>query len=657
MKFPSRASRRLEALRVALIVSLMTHFATLSHAETGVSGNVFSDTIWTVNNSPYRVKGNLLIGLDATLTIEPGVEVRVESGYGIVVGSMTFGRGDLVARGTADLPVRFTAVTADGREPEPGGWVGIRFRSEAGDAVFDSDGVYVAGSVLDHVIVEFAGQVGGIEIPAAVYCNQAAPMLRAISVIDSGGASISVERDRAPHVEVVQCTVRQTHPDAGSGAIVLRGTGNHTVRQCEIVGTPKLGVGGGIFLEALADGSEVSALGNTVVTGSGRGIYARADVVTIAGNSISEASHSGEGGGVYVRAFSCAAISGNTLVGNHAARGGGMFVEGPYGTIADNDVVQNSAEDFGGGIVVAASEQFLIAHNRIHDNRVVGRGGGFQRPGGGLYVNCPTVLLIDNDFDGNETLDGFGGGAFVDSEYLVTRRNRFVENLAAKDGGGCWIQAQGCVITDDHFSGNTSSRAGGGAWIRSEDDAQIETCTFAANAAATDGGAMYLQGQANMIRGCRFIGNSAGEYGGGIALTTGVSELGISPVGTNNIIAENFARTGSAMAVFGNASRQSVNAPDVCWGTDDPKEIEAMIHHGVDDPDLTVVEFMPFDSNASCYECVPDLDADLVVGFSDLVSVQAAWGMCGSCEADFNDDGVVDFADLLVVLAAWGNCT
>ncbi|MBT8486533.1 MAG: hypothetical protein KJO43_13210 [Phycisphaerae bacterium] len=54
--------------------------------------------------------------------------------------------------------------------------------------------------------------------------------------------------------------------------------------------------------------------------------------------------------------------------------------------------------------------------------------------------------------------------------------------------------------------------------------------------------------------------------------------------------------------------------------------------------------------------CPADLDSSGDVGFTDLVSVLAAWGPCAGCPQDFDEDGIVGFTDLLTVLASWGPC-
>jgi hypothetical protein len=55
--------------------------------------------------------------------------------------------------------------------------------------------------------------------------------------------------------------------------------------------------------------------------------------------------------------------------------------------------------------------------------------------------------------------------------------------------------------------------------------------------------------------------------------------------------------------------------------------------------------------------CSPaDLDADGIVGISDLLALLPAWGTSATCAADIDSDGVVGIGDLLVLLGSWGPC-
>ena len=73
-------------------------------AETIVPGGSVSGT-WTVSGSPYLIQGNINVPADSTLTIEPGVQVSFQGGYGLTVNGL------LEAVGTEADSIRFTAVS------------------------------------------------------------------------------------------------------------------------------------------------------------------------------------------------------------------------------------------------------------------------------------------------------------------------------------------------------------------------------------------------------------------------------------------------------------------------------------------------------------------------------------------------------------------
>ena len=97
-----------------------------------ISGEIRQDQIWS--GGIYIMEG-VTVADGVTLTIEPGTTVRFEHGDGLAV------HGVLMALGTADKPIRFTS---DAAQPEHGDWTGIHLYPGS------------AGSVLDHVIVEYA---------------------------------------------------------------------------------------------------------------------------------------------------------------------------------------------------------------------------------------------------------------------------------------------------------------------------------------------------------------------------------------------------------------------------------------------------------------------------------------------------------------------
>ena len=88
-----KAGKKLFKL-IGMIVNtlLIVHSAS---ASTNVSGTIGTDTVWNTAGSPYIVTGNVVVDTLITLTIQPGVEVKIDSAKYIMV------KGTLNASATA----------------------------------------------------------------------------------------------------------------------------------------------------------------------------------------------------------------------------------------------------------------------------------------------------------------------------------------------------------------------------------------------------------------------------------------------------------------------------------------------------------------------------------------------------------------------------
>ncbi|MEA3296846.1 MAG: cadherin-like domain-containing protein, partial [candidate division Zixibacteria bacterium] len=87
-------------------------------------GTIDQDSTWTLCYSPYIVTGDIYVD-GGTLTIEPGVVVKFQSGSGINIGYHGTGSA-LIADGTAISPIVFTSAHPT---PAGGDWDAIRFYS------------------------------------------------------------------------------------------------------------------------------------------------------------------------------------------------------------------------------------------------------------------------------------------------------------------------------------------------------------------------------------------------------------------------------------------------------------------------------------------------------------------------------------------------
>lgn len=83
--------------------------AIFTNAQTNVSGAFFSNTNWTKAGSPYNVTGDVQVPAGVTLSIEPGVQIKFNGDYQILI------KGCLMANGTKTSPIVFNSGSIAGK--------------------------------------------------------------------------------------------------------------------------------------------------------------------------------------------------------------------------------------------------------------------------------------------------------------------------------------------------------------------------------------------------------------------------------------------------------------------------------------------------------------------------------------------------------------
>jgi hypothetical protein len=121
-------------MKKSLLLLLLCYVFTLPvFAQTNISGEISTNTIWTKAGSPYNLTGNITVTDGATLELQPGVVVEAKGHISITV------LGKLISVGTEQDSIYFRG---DGSK---GFWTGIKIRNNGG-SLLGVDYSYQSGS-------------------------------------------------------------------------------------------------------------------------------------------------------------------------------------------------------------------------------------------------------------------------------------------------------------------------------------------------------------------------------------------------------------------------------------------------------------------------------------------------------------------------------
>lgn len=163
---------RTSAISVATGAAFLVGLATpLASQALTVSANVTSNAVWSRSQSPIIVQGDVAVDQDATLTVEPGVEIRMER-----AASFTVRRGAVRAVGTQSQPI---VITSSKATPAAGDWGVWRF----------GEGTRSAETQFDYVRIEYG---------TGVVIEKASPTLNRVAIRHHTGPAMRMDLESSP---------------------------------------------------------------------------------------------------------------------------------------------------------------------------------------------------------------------------------------------------------------------------------------------------------------------------------------------------------------------------------------------------------------------------------------------------------------------------
>lgn len=336
---------------------------------TYVEGSITQDTIWTLVDSPFIVSNNITVYPDATLTIEPGVQVKFGGPFSLTV------LGKLYANGTEE-GIKFTS---NREQPDAGDWNVIRFEGIEKSVLigcfvaYATDGILIENGDVEikNTNISLCSQNGvtvlngkvRIQVCTVCYCSQ--------NGIDATNSELTVQDNMIL--------------DNGGNGIVITGNEQVTVQGNTIIGNED-----GILLTG-NETSRVSITQNIISANEENGIQINAgnhSDLEIIHNNVSS-NHRG----FYISSPTSTYITNNSISYNDI---GILYDQGNH-TAYFNDIYGNElGMDVASGANVSAQHNYWGHESGPYHEILNPDGKG--NPVGGDGVNLDFIFFLTKPF-------------------------------------------------------------------------------------------------------------------------------------------------------------------------------------------------------------------------------------------------------------------
>ena len=325
---------------------------------TDVGGTIGVDTTWTLAGSPYIAVNGVLVSAGVTLTIEPGVVVKLNPQLGLQIN------GCLVARGTAESPI---VLTSNQATPAPGDWDYILFPDSSTDATFDPvTHEYTGGCILEYCEISCGG---GSAAVGMIQIDRSSPFINRCTIEKAASRGINII-GTTPSPVIRGNTIRGNYLSSGDGAgISANFSSGWPVIEDNTVDGNSAFTYPGAFLRVSGSGHATirdNVFRRNICRSSSN--YPALLVYGWTGTTAMQATgnvvHGNEAAGIGAL---YATVSGNIISSNLGCGYNGYASDASHNTIIGNKLLPASSRgDDASAVVVGYSSSFT--HNTVADN-------------------------------------------------------------------------------------------------------------------------------------------------------------------------------------------------------------------------------------------------------------------------------------------------
>lgn len=398
MKIPTRY-----ILLIFLVNIFISFYNTLNAQSTIIAGEV--NGIWTKQNSPYVIKGDINIPNGKTLIIQPGVKVIFQGKYKLNV------QGKLLAQGTKTDSIIFTYDTSQLSIDNFKGWLGIRF--DRRPVAFDTLKFRMPNNENLKKLVQERIENRTIDTSTKMKLVLTGEDIVNDTILpDSIFYKIPLSTLEYCKIEYVNTSGAQRPYIFGGGVYIYRYS-NLVINNCTFQNNTAY-AGGAIYCKEASPIIANNVIKNCKTASSGGAMVFIHSGVFLYNNFISN-NISGYNGGAILFYESSPYVLNNTFIKNKAEKSGGaIYFEKDFKNFLKNsnykpDISNKYKRD-------SIIEKRLINRNLLgKNNTIYGKFinniicNNFSEEGGGITLAATAPEIINNTISNNKVMNNGGG--------------------------------------------------------------------------------------------------------------------------------------------------------------------------------------------------------------------------------------------------------